>query len=353
VYLQAEDQTTKFWAIGAVDTESASYNYGFSLIPSSVLSNNYYLGWAPGTTDLSANGSPVFITPVADNTIVYVDFGPSDGVVDETYTLNRIQVQRVFDPDLDNTGLHIWATNPIAIVWGEDPSTANPGNPFIDAGYTVLPTQELIATPTSTPTLTRIPPSPTSTHTLTPPPWRTPTSTSYDGFFIPVTGFKANVVTDLSDFQLELYTTQGDVMLEIPSLGVNISVVGVPFRNAEWNVAWLGNQAGWLEGSTFPSWKGNSVLTGHSYLSSGNPGPFVNLSNLKFGEKIIVHAYGQQSVFEVRTKLIVEPNDKSIMIHEDLPWITLVSCKGYDEKSKTYLYRIVVRAVLVNVYPLY
>jgi LPXTG-site transpeptidase (sortase) family protein len=328
VYLEAEDQTIEFWAIGSVDTESAAYNYGFSLIPSSVLSNNYYLGWAPGTTDLSANGSPVFVTPTKDNTTIYVDFGPFDGVVDATYVLNRIQVQRVFDPDIDNTGMHIWATNPIAIVWGEDPSTASPGNPFIDAGYTVLPTQEIVI------------PIPT-----------TPTPTSHNGFLIPVTGFKPNVVTDLSRFQFEVYTTQGDVTLEIPSLGVNISVVGVPLRNGEWNVAWLGKQAGWLEGSAFPSWRGNSVLTAHSYLSSGNPGPFANLNRLKFGDKVIVHAYGQQNIFEVHTNLIVRPDDRSVMKHEELPWITLVTCKGYDEKTDTYLHRIVVRAVLVDVRP--
>ena len=350
VFLQAEDQTTDFWAIGAVDTENADYNYGFGLIPSKALSNNYYLGWAPGTTNLSANGSPIFVTPVADDTTVYVDFGPFDGVVDATYTLNRIQVQSIFDPDLDNTGLHIWATNPIAIVWGEDPSTASAGNPFIDAGYTVLPAQQLVPTPT--PTFTQPPPLPTSTHTPTPPPLRTPTSTGYDGFLIPVTGFEANVVTDLSNFELETYTTQSDVMLEIPSLGVNLPVVGVPMRMGTWNVAWLGNEAGWLEGSAFPSWNGNSVLTGHSYLANGNPGPFAGLNGLKFGDKIIVRAYGQQNIFEVRTNLIIEPNDKSIMMHEELPWITLITCKDYDEKNDTYLHRIVVRAVLVNVHPL-
>lgn len=337
VFLQAADQTTAFWAIGAVDTENADYNYGFSLIPSNKLSNNYYLGWAPGTTDLSANGSPVFVTPTEDNTTVLVDYGPFDGIVDATYTLDRIQVQRVFDPDLDNTGMHIWATNPIAIVWGEDPNTASVGNPFIDAGYTVLPVQDIPPTPTYTPT--RTPRVPTST------------PTNPGGFLIPVTGFKSNVVTDLSTFQFEVYTNQGDVTLEIPSLGVNISVVGVPLRNGEWNVAWLGNQAGWLEGSAFPSWRGNSVLTAHSYLSSGNPGPFVNLNRLKFGDKVIVRAYGQQNIFEVQANFIVGPHDKSVMKHEELPWITLVTCKDYDEKTDTYLRRIVIRAVLVDVRP--
>ena len=93
----------------------------------------------------------------------------------------------------------------------------------------------------------------------------------------------------------EAYLAEDDLMLEIPSQGVNISIVGVPKRNGTWNVAWLENPAGWLEGSAFPSWNGNSVLTSHVYLSDGLPGPFVNLNKLKFGDKIIVHAYGQKS----------------------------------------------------------
>jgi large repetitive protein len=104
-----------------------------------------------------------------------------------------------------------------------------------------------------------------------------------------------------------------------------------------------------LEGSAFPSWNGNSVLTGHVYLSNGLPGPFVNLSGLKYGDKIIIHAYGQKYTFEVRTNDVVRPNDTSVMKHEEKSWLTLVTCKEYDEKTNTYRKRVVVRAVLVNV----
>jgi large repetitive protein len=165
----------------------------------------------------------------------------------------------------------------------------------------------------------------------------------------PSTGFAPNVVTDLGNSPREMYSSTGGVRVEIPSLGVNILIVGVPLKNGEWNVSWLGNQAGWLEGSAFPSWSGNSVLTSHVYLSNGLPGPFVNLSNLKFGDKIIIHAYGQRYVFEVRANTVVEPNDASIFRHEEKSWLTLVTCKEYDEKTNTYEKRVVVRAVLVGV----
>jgi sortase (surface protein transpeptidase) len=45
-----------------------------------------------------------------------------------------------------------------------------------------------------------------------------------------------------------------------------------------------------------------------------------------------------------------KPDDTSaITKHEDYDWITLVTCRGYDEKSDSYKYRTVVRAVLVSV----
>jgi hypothetical protein len=38
-----------------------------------------------------------------------------------------------------------------------------------------------------------------------------------------------------------------------------------------------------------------------------------------------------------------------MMKHEELPWVTLVTCRGYDVTSNSYLYRVLVRAVLVEV----
>ena len=166
---------------------------------------------------------------------------------------------------------------------------------------------------------------------------------------LPDTGFAPNRVTDLSNVPGETYLQTGDISIEIPSLSINIPVVGVPLRNGEWNVSWLGRQAGWLEGSAFPSWKGNSVITSHVYLSNGLPGPFVNLSRLKYGERVIIHAYGQTYTFEVRSNQIVEPNDTSAFKHEERPWLTLVTCKEYDDKTDSYRKRVVVRAVLVSV----
>lgn len=165
----------------------------------------------------------------------------------------------------------------------------------------------------------------------------------------PATGFAPNVVTDISNLPKETYAPTGGLTVDIPSLGISIPIVGVPLKAGEWNVSWLGNQAGWLEGSAFPSWSGNSVLTGHVYLANGLPGPFINLGRLKYGDRIIVRAYGQDFIYEVRTNVVREPNDTSIFRHEEKSWLTLVTCREYDEKTNSYRKRVVVRAVLVGV----
>jgi LPXTG-site transpeptidase (sortase) family protein len=114
-------------------------------------------------------------------------------------------------------------------------------------------------------------------------------------------------------------------------------------------VTWLGRQAGWLEGTAFPTWKGNSVLTSHVYDANGLPGPFVNLQKLKYGDKIIIHAYGEIYTYEVRTNSIVAPDSSIALRHEEKAWLTLITCKEYDEKADKYKKRVVVRAVLVSV----
>jgi hypothetical protein len=92
---------------------------------------------------------------------------------------------------------------------------------------------------------------------------------------LPPTGFSPQQVTFLSSQPAQkAYASLGDLWLEIPRLGVQMSIVGVPQTNGTWDVSWLGNQAGWLNGSAFPTWAGNSVLTGHVWNANNTAGPF-------------------------------------------------------------------------------
>ncbi len=146
VYLAAADGATEFWAIGGADAGSQVYNWGFTLLPPDTLTQEYFISWAPGGWDQATGGasnasySPAYVTPVEDNTTVFVDYSPADGTVDATYVLNRLEVQKIYDTgDADNTGMHIWATHPIAVTWGEDPTSSPQASPGLDAGYTILP----------------------------------------------------------------------------------------------------------------------------------------------------------------------------------------------------------------------
>ncbi|MDR3575436.1 MAG: sortase [Anaerolineaceae bacterium] len=167
---------------------------------------------------------------------------------------------------------------------------------------------------------------------------------------LPGTGFAPGVVTAIKPQPVEKAYQQTDGMtLEIPQLGVKAPLVGVPQTGNTWDLSWLGSQLGYLGGTAFPTWAGNSVITGHSYLPSGLPGPFVNLAKLKYGSQIVIDAWGQRYVYEVRSVKQVLPSDSSVLGHEDLPVITLLTCEGFDASKGTYKYRLAVRAVQVKI----
>ncbi|MGB5687471.1 MAG: DUF4347 domain-containing protein, partial [Candidatus Electrothrix sp.] len=136
------------------DGKGGDYDWGMSLVPAYILRNEYYLGWAPGGSDYTEsqppytptqNFSPAWITPKYDNTIVYVDTN-GDGVADNNggdgFVLNRLQTYNVRASDFghgnDNSGMHIWATGPLAVAWGQDVTGAS-ASPGMDLGYAVLP----------------------------------------------------------------------------------------------------------------------------------------------------------------------------------------------------------------------
>ena len=147
VYLHGSDV---FWGVSDVDTNSSTRDWAYSLVPAFLLDDEQYLSWSPGcydtTTGLGCTSTAanrddggVFITPAQDNTTIFVDRN-NDGVVEDTYVLDRLEVQYVYDStDGDLTGAHIWATGPYVLAYGENPQTAPTASPGLDAGYTTLP----------------------------------------------------------------------------------------------------------------------------------------------------------------------------------------------------------------------
>jgi LPXTG-site transpeptidase (sortase) family protein len=166
---------------------------------------------------------------------------------------------------------------------------------------------------------------------------------------LPDTGFAPGRITPLDPQPTDqAYAALEGMRLEIPALNKTLSVLGIPIGNGRWDLSWLWNSAGYLEGSAYPGTAGNSIITGHVYLPSGLPGPFVNLGKLRWGDRVILYSGGMKYTYEVRAVESVLPSDNSVMRHEDRPWLTLVTCQGYNPYSGEYSYRTVVRAVLIR-----
>ena len=144
-----------FYAILAMDTDAThtTFDWGYSLLSEADLTEMALTGWAVGTSDLSANGSPLWVTADAATTI-FIDFDgdPNTGAntdifgnrYDQAISLDRLESAQIYDTvnnDNDQSQTRLYTTDgtEIAVAWGLDPSTAGPGSPFLDLGTVVLP----------------------------------------------------------------------------------------------------------------------------------------------------------------------------------------------------------------------
>lgn len=178
------------------------------------------------------------------------------------------------------------------------------------------------------------------------------TTTNLSGVLIPVTGFTPNQVTKLPAQSVGNAYTASKLRIEIPSLSMDLPIVGIALKDKQFDVTWLGNNAGYLEGSAYPTWQGNSILTSHVTDANGKPGPFAYVNELSAGDQIYIHNNGFIYVYEVRESKLVLPNKiTELFKHEEDYWLTLVTCENFDTKSETFTHRRIVRAVLISIIP--
>lgn len=167
---------------------------------------------------------------------------------------------------------------------------------------------------------------------------------------VPETGFAPDRETILPIQPAgKSYRDMGFLTLEVPSLGLSSSIVGVPLTADGWDVTWLGNNVGYLHGTAFPLWPGNTAITAHVLLADGSPGPFAELHNLRWGDDVVIQYGDLRYIYDVRQVSFLSAQNRSILRHEELNWLTLVTCRGYDEQLGAYRWRTVVRAVLVSI----
>ncbi len=140
--------TQAFWGVGFGDSTGQAFEWGFSLLPTSFLYDEHFLGWSPGSLPLGSaptDGNSVYLTVAQDNTVVFVDY-QNDGVADVTRTLNRLEQWFVPQgPTGDMAGARFWATGQFSMAWGENADEATTPTPNLDLGYVALPGTDFIS----------------------------------------------------------------------------------------------------------------------------------------------------------------------------------------------------------------
>ena len=77
---------------------------------------------------------------------------------------------------------------------------------------------------------------------------------------------------------------------------------------------------------------------------------FLNLKNLKYGDRVQIRAWGKVYTYQVRENRLIRPDQVSVALqHKGQAWITLLTCESYNLLSGTYSWQRMVRAVLVSV----
>ncbi len=76
----------------------------------------------------------------------------------------------------------------------------------------------------------------------------------------------------------------------------------------------------------------------------------MNLNQLSYGDQIIIHLNGSAYIFEIRSKHVVLPKNMKVIDQlETYSWLSLVTCKDFNEDREEYLYRLIVRAILIDI----
>ncbi|MCP9754658.1 DUF11 domain-containing protein, partial [Lacihabitans sp. CCS-44] len=138
-------------AVFDADADGRSFDWSFNMIPESRLSTFASVAWAPGSSNLSGNFNPVWVTaPTA--TTLYIKYdgnlasqtattSPCGMPYDIAVPITALQSYKILDPDNDQTGLSVFTCDgtKIAAIWGQDPNGAPAGSPGMDVGYVMEP----------------------------------------------------------------------------------------------------------------------------------------------------------------------------------------------------------------------
>ena len=161
---------------------------------------------------------------------------------------------------------------------------------------------------------------------------------------LPATGFSGN--TSPGAQPRDVHYRPLDMRIMIPALNVETELVTVPEMESSWEVQWLGDRSGLLEGSALPG-EGISVAAAHNTLNSTEYGPFALLGTLKVNDRIMVsNGDGSMMLFRVYANELLEPDDTerlAAVAAEGENTMVLVTCEN-ESAEGGYLNRRVVFA---------
>lgn len=167
---------------------------------------------------------------------------------------------------------------------------------------------------------------------------------------LPQTGFPHGNDGFLKTGSLPQPHKSGDDYLEIPALSLIARISTINVEQNGWDVSNLEDDIGWLEGSTYPGYSGNTVLTGHYWDQDDSPGIFFTLRVLQPGDILYYQSHGQVMEYEVMSSERILKRSYSVnqQIYENQ--ITLITCEELDPETKEFRYIRVVRASLLTGY---
>lgn len=128
-------------------SQASAYDWAYTLLPINRLTNFAKLGWAPGSSNGSANYNPIWVTATAATRIYIKNNGnitsggtqsPCGAYYDTFYDVMALESTKI-EIGNDNTGAAIFNCDNISmnVAWGEDPAKNMPTSPAMDVGYTV------------------------------------------------------------------------------------------------------------------------------------------------------------------------------------------------------------------------
>ena len=158
---------------------------------------------------------------------------------------------------------------------------------------------------------------------------------------LPATGFPTRGDIPLSVRPESFTYTDLKMRIQIPAIGVDAELAGIPETNGTWKTEWLEDRAGLLGGTALPG-EGFSIVAAHNTLNAEKAGPFIFLSMLERNDpNIISGPNGSIKIFRGFANELLEPDDLGKLASiagEENDTLVLITCEN-ESAAGGYLNR--------------